>query len=424
VLTSAEKLADRLILCSGSLPRSVWVEVNGFLTLLGGEWNSKAGAHLFATPYVETMEGIMSGRLPMPERPDTNPGAFFPTPPDLAEAAIANSTGLARLPQGARVLECSAGRGALVMAVKAVRPDLIIEACEIDPANRAALIAMGVTIVAEDFLDLPEMAQYHAVVMNPPFSLASDKFAWVTHTEKAFRHLAEGGVLVAILPEALLFQSSDRIRALRALFLREGGAIITNPGDAFRSVGTMAKTVTAFAGGVAVSKAANLLSAAREISAVREFDESVRNLANARPTGNRQQIIESCTALWGGAGIANRRSFVFPEATRYSDLFSQWVPHVMNQPDAEIPGDGRRFYAQTPMLSGSISLRMGQAQWNELSSRLVVHDEGAYISFHDRGNGFTVVEFRFSKIIGSRLLAVIETASIVAQCAPLLAAAA
>lgn len=125
---------------------------------------------------------------------------FFPTPADLAARVVE----LADIRPGMRVLEPSAGLGALVNAVHDACPSAEVVAIEIEPQFCRALETQGIAIDVgcADFLDCGgrvgkryNNGQFDRVVMNPPFT----KFGSIKHIEHARTHfLKPGGKLVAI----------------------------------------------------------------------------------------------------------------------------------------------------------------------------------------------------------------------------------
>jgi 16S rRNA G1207 methylase RsmC len=115
---------------------------------------------------------------------------LFPTPQSIAEQVA----DLADLMSGQKVLEPSAGTGALVEA--AVRRGVFrsdVTAIEINRALADRLKAGNVTCA--DFLSLNgELGKFDRIVMNPPFDHGSD----IAHIEHALTFLKEDGRLVAI----------------------------------------------------------------------------------------------------------------------------------------------------------------------------------------------------------------------------------
>jgi hypothetical protein len=114
---------------------------------------------------------------------------FYPTPKNVAEAAIA----LAQIGSDHSCLEPSAGQGGLadLMPKRTV-------CVEISRLHCAILEAKGFAEVYEDdfltWLAMP--AGFDRIVMNPPFS----EGRWQAHLEHAAGMLAVGGRLVAVLP--------------------------------------------------------------------------------------------------------------------------------------------------------------------------------------------------------------------------------
>jgi hypothetical protein len=253
VLKSAEKLPDCVRLTSGQLDKHVYREVADVVEVLGGKWNTRAQAFLFKKHYIASLEALLRGEAPLPKR---NPMAFFPTPETFAVAVVGNSQGFQNLASGAKVIEPSAGRAALILALRAIRDDLTVDACEIDPENRAILSTLGVNVVAEDFLTLPDEPVYDGALLNPPFSVPGDKFAWASHVEKIRRITKPNAVIVAILPLALMENGYRRIVDLREYFERVG-TIVRNPDGAFFESGTATKTVTVYVGGTCAAVTAH-----------------------------------------------------------------------------------------------------------------------------------------------------------------------
>lgn len=119
---------------------------------------------------------------------------LFPTPPELAARMVE----LAEIEPGHRVLEPSAGTGALCRAVlSAARADVV--AVEISPrlveATRGNGVLCRVDFRCADFLAYNgDLGTFDRVVMNPPFANGAD----IQHIEHAASMLRPGGVLVAL----------------------------------------------------------------------------------------------------------------------------------------------------------------------------------------------------------------------------------
>jgi phospholipid N-methyltransferase len=116
---------------------------------------------------------------------------LFPTPPEIARRVVE----LADIQPGQRVLEPSAGTGALLDALP--HGGNAIVAVEINGQLVEALQRRfrGVNVHHADFLTLNgELGEFDRIVMNPPFDHGSD----IDHIRHAYAKLKPGGRLVAI----------------------------------------------------------------------------------------------------------------------------------------------------------------------------------------------------------------------------------
>lgn len=128
-------------------------------------------------------EIICSGCLP-----DQRAHQFYPTPANVAEAAIE----LAQIGPGDFCLEPSAGTGGLADLMPMDRTQCV----EISALHCKVLEAKGYSVTQADFLKVPLNTPIDRIVMNPPFS----EGRWQAHLEHAASVLAVDGRLVAILP--------------------------------------------------------------------------------------------------------------------------------------------------------------------------------------------------------------------------------
>lgn len=123
---------------------------------------------------------------------------LFPTPLALAERMV----DVAQIPDGARVLEPSAGTGQLLKLMLQDRPRTESVAIEVDARLADALRAQQragayplAYIKCADFLQCNgDLGKFDRIVMNPPFENAVD----IKHIQHAIAMLKPGGRLVAI----------------------------------------------------------------------------------------------------------------------------------------------------------------------------------------------------------------------------------
>ncbi len=203
------------------------------LVALGGKWRAKKG-FVFADD-VDAAERIRlaqeSGEVLDPRKAD-----FFPTPRDLADK-LASSVALFVL---ARVLEPSAGKGAIADAVRRAEPTASITCVELRPDYQRVLRAARYDVVAGDFLsaDLAP-ASFDCVVMNSPFGGRAD----IHHVEHALTLLVPGGRLAAVMSAGVQYRQDKLATRFRALVAEHDGDIEPNPDGSFLESGTAVRTV-------------------------------------------------------------------------------------------------------------------------------------------------------------------------------------
>jgi predicted RNA methylase len=127
------------------------------------------------------------------------------TPPELARALVDLAGGFLTAsrtvcprPEPLRILEPSAGSGALVRALlgRTAGYELRVTACEIDPRFEDALCSLSDRVDVEivDYLARPAPAErYHLAVTNPPFTGGEE-------TEHLAKLLDESERITALLP--------------------------------------------------------------------------------------------------------------------------------------------------------------------------------------------------------------------------------
>lgn len=117
---------------------------------------------------------------------------FFETPAEIADWLVS----LVGEPDaGMRILEPSAGRGAIVKAIHRVCPEVTVDCYELMPENREFLQTMqNVRVMGENFEEEHATYQYDVIVANPPFSKNQD----IRHLRRMYAWLKPGGTVAAI----------------------------------------------------------------------------------------------------------------------------------------------------------------------------------------------------------------------------------
>lgn len=203
------------------------------LESVGAKWDRRARAHVFAKGDARDAFVAMldAGRMTIEKGL-----SYFPTPAMLA----ARVAGLAGAGPGRRILEPSAGEGAIVAALLSLGAEVV--AVEYDASRAATLRARfpGITIVQGDFLAMrpAELGLFDGVAMNPPFSLAGQPQADIDHVMHAATFAHRGGLVAAIVSQGVEFRDDKKSQAFRAFVAKHGGAIETLPQQSFRETGT------------------------------------------------------------------------------------------------------------------------------------------------------------------------------------------
>lgn len=246
------EILTRCVVTDGS--RAVFIEkpdradrprIDEALAAVGGPWNQKTKSYNFPGDAEVAIDRlcVLGGA-----DAETNLNSFD-TPPAVAEIVIK----LANIRHGHRILEPSAGEGALVKAsLRSGCADLTIVAVERDQRRRNASQRLakdaedeatvsiatlaGTNVPVDDFLDANFERDFGGepfdrVIMCPPFEKvgAGDHLA---HVHRAFDLLADGGLLVAVLPASVGFREDARHRGFRQ-WIENLGTINELPDSAF-----------------------------------------------------------------------------------------------------------------------------------------------------------------------------------------------
>lgn len=214
---------------TAQLDRKLYVRVNKVLTALGGKWNRKAKAHLFADDAQDLVDSvILTGKVYLPDNFD-----YFPTPPEVAEQLFE----LADLQADHVVLEPSAGGAALArpMAEIVARVDCV----ESVPPAAAELRKEFDNVIEDDFLKVEPSPDYDRVVMNPPFSKRND----IHHVLHAAKFLKPGGRLVSVMASGVTFREDRLATEFREFVEEHNGTIEPLPEGSFKVSGTGVNTV-------------------------------------------------------------------------------------------------------------------------------------------------------------------------------------
>lgn len=209
----------------GTLDRKTYTQCNDVLAALGGKWNTKQKAHVFPEDCSEVIEGAVETES------YTRPSdmGWFPTPEAVGKRVI----GLAGIRAGDRVLEPSAGLGALARLAR--DGGGLVTCVEVDRKRAFVLLGEFADVQCRDFLLVEPSPQFDVVVMNPPFAKRAD----IHHVTHARKFLKRGGKLVSVMSGGIAFRADKLSEAFRA----ECSTIEALPEDSFKASGTAVNTV-------------------------------------------------------------------------------------------------------------------------------------------------------------------------------------
>ncbi|MFF9003734.1 hypothetical protein ACF1GW_39215 [Streptomyces achromogenes] len=236
VLTTLRERASidgrRLVLTGPRFDSQLYQQINDILEAVGGRWTTSEGAHLFPVDAAEALAPVFATGEVVTLREKRQQAQYFPTPKPVVDRLL----DLARLEPGMRVMEPSAGSGAIVAAV--AERGATVDCIERDPGYAAILVDAGHQVRVADFLTVPPLPVYDRVIMNPPFTRGAD----IQHVEHALRFLKPDGLLVSVMSWAVTEQSRATA-TFRALVEARGGAVEAVAAGAFRESGTDVDTV-------------------------------------------------------------------------------------------------------------------------------------------------------------------------------------
>lgn len=117
---------------------------------------------------------------------------FFATHPEVADWLVMLAGGVH---EDEKVLEPSAGTGAIIDAIHRSCKDLVVDCFELMPENKELLSKKSnINILGDDFTTY-DLGLYDKIIANPPFSKNQD----IRHVKRMYEHLNNGGTVAAIM---------------------------------------------------------------------------------------------------------------------------------------------------------------------------------------------------------------------------------
>lgn len=117
---------------------------------------------------------------------------YFATPPEVADWLVMLAGGIH---EDEKVLEPSAGTGAIIDAIHRSCKDVVVDCFELMPENKELLSKKSnINILGDDFTTY-DLGLYDKIIANPPFSKNQD----IRHVRRMYEHLNNGGTVAAIM---------------------------------------------------------------------------------------------------------------------------------------------------------------------------------------------------------------------------------
>ena len=144
---------------------------------------------------------------------------FFATPSHIADLAVSK---FSSLDDNMTILEPSAGRGALVEAIRRRCPSAFVDCYELMPENIPFLQKVdGAKIVGQDFNECK--SKYDRIIANPPFSNNQD----IDHLYMMYERLNIGGEVSCITSQHWKLAQDKKCTNFRE-WLKTNGADVTD----------------------------------------------------------------------------------------------------------------------------------------------------------------------------------------------------
>jgi type I restriction-modification system DNA methylase subunit len=169
------------------LERKTYLDVAKKINQIGGKWKGgKVSGFVFEQDPTELLKQIASSE----KRNLLLEYQFFETPQALADKLVS----LAHINECHRILEPSAGRGALLTAINKVLPGKVIDCYELMDLNQSFLKKIPTaSFKGADFIK-NDGTSYDRIIANPPFSNNQD----IVHIQEMYTLLNPGGCIATI----------------------------------------------------------------------------------------------------------------------------------------------------------------------------------------------------------------------------------
>ena len=161
---------------------------------------------------------------------------FFTTPSDVADLMVVKL----EIKPYEKILEPSAGNGALINAIIRLHSDITIDCYELNPLNRKVLEKIpNVNVLGDDFIKRIDNEEYDVIIANPPFSKNQD----IIHLMKMWNNLRYGGRIACITSTHWMFANDAKSVEFRDWILGKYTFQHEFPNGTFKESGTDIATI-------------------------------------------------------------------------------------------------------------------------------------------------------------------------------------
>ena len=162
---------------------------------------------------------------------------FFATPPEVADWLVSLAGDFS---PDCKVLEPSAGTGAIIDAIHRVQPDVVVDCYELMPENKEKLSKLDhIRLLGDDFTQAEHPSEYDLIVANPPFSKNQD----IRHVMQMYHDLKPGGTVAAITSKHWQQASEKVCKDFRAFLEEVSAQVYEIEEGAFKKSGTGVGTI-------------------------------------------------------------------------------------------------------------------------------------------------------------------------------------
>lgn len=214
------------------LTKKEYNEVKKILTKIGGKWKGgKTQAFVFEHDPKQLIERLINGEK-INLKKDFQ---FFPTPVKIVKKLLE----IANIQSGDKVLEPSAGQGAIINEVikKGIKRDRV-HYLEFMSQNRQKLKDIEATDIGEqfenDFLKMKASQYYDVVIANPPFTKDQD----IDHVKHMWEMINDKGIVVSIMSQSWLKGRKKKQVEFRKWLKELGAEVIELSSGEFKESGT------------------------------------------------------------------------------------------------------------------------------------------------------------------------------------------